>query len=235
MDITVFPSYYEPWGYTPLESVAFSVPTITTTLAGFGLWVDKQREHAGRGGHPTRRLQRQGGRGEDRRLAAALQRAGRETCLRDARFGLRDIGNCALGAPFRRLRTGLLRGCRKFGDPYQPRRARREQRPQRTDQFRTPAALRREAQLEPHDGRQNPAQAPACPGRTFAQPLVVLEPRAPATCSKASTRHSGPNAERNPIAFLDKTERGAHEGAGERRRGLPRRSSTPYMRSSATI
>ena len=47
MDITVFPSYYEPWGYTPLESVAVSVPTITTTLAGFGLWVDKQREHLG--------------------------------------------------------------------------------------------------------------------------------------------------------------------------------------------
>ena len=41
MDVTVFASYYEPWGYTPLESVAFSVPTITTTLAGFGLWVNK--------------------------------------------------------------------------------------------------------------------------------------------------------------------------------------------------
>ena len=39
MDITVFPSYYEPWGYTPLESVAFSVPTITTVLSGFGQWV----------------------------------------------------------------------------------------------------------------------------------------------------------------------------------------------------
>ncbi|MDR0766528.1 MAG: glycogen/starch synthase, partial [Odoribacteraceae bacterium] len=36
MDLTVFPSYYEPWGYTPLESLAFKVPTITTTLAGFG-------------------------------------------------------------------------------------------------------------------------------------------------------------------------------------------------------
>ena len=47
MDLTVFPSYYEPWGYTPLESVAFSVPTITTTLAGFGLWVQKQPEHDG--------------------------------------------------------------------------------------------------------------------------------------------------------------------------------------------
>lgn len=40
MDISVFPSYYEPWGYTPLESLAFHVPTITTTLAGFGLWVN---------------------------------------------------------------------------------------------------------------------------------------------------------------------------------------------------
>ena len=37
-DLTVFPSYYEPWGYTPLESLAFGIPTITTSLAGFGLW-----------------------------------------------------------------------------------------------------------------------------------------------------------------------------------------------------
>lgn len=39
MDATVFPSYYEPWGYTPLESVAFGVPTVTTSLSGFGRWV----------------------------------------------------------------------------------------------------------------------------------------------------------------------------------------------------
>lgn len=38
LDISVFPSYYEPWGYTPLESIAFGVPTITTDLAGFGRW-----------------------------------------------------------------------------------------------------------------------------------------------------------------------------------------------------
>jgi glycosyltransferase involved in cell wall biosynthesis len=38
-DATIFASYYEPWGYTPLESIAFGVPTITTTLAGFGQWV----------------------------------------------------------------------------------------------------------------------------------------------------------------------------------------------------
>ena len=38
LDLTVYPSYYEPWGYTPLESVAFKVPCITTSLAGFGRW-----------------------------------------------------------------------------------------------------------------------------------------------------------------------------------------------------
>jgi glycosyltransferase involved in cell wall biosynthesis len=39
LDLTIFPSYYEPWGYTPLESVAFGVPTITDNKAGFGQWV----------------------------------------------------------------------------------------------------------------------------------------------------------------------------------------------------
>ncbi len=39
MDASVFPSYYEPWGYTPLESAAFGVPTVTTSLSGFGQWV----------------------------------------------------------------------------------------------------------------------------------------------------------------------------------------------------
>ena len=49
MDLTVFPSCYEPWGYTPLESLAFRVPTVTTTLAGFGLWVKDyyKAEHPG--------------------------------------------------------------------------------------------------------------------------------------------------------------------------------------------
>lgn len=39
VDATAFPSYYEPWGYTPLESVAFGIPTVTTQLSGFGQWV----------------------------------------------------------------------------------------------------------------------------------------------------------------------------------------------------
>ena len=40
LDITVFASYYEPWGYTPLESIAFGVPTVTTDKSGFGQWVE---------------------------------------------------------------------------------------------------------------------------------------------------------------------------------------------------
>lgn len=39
LDLGLFPSYYEPWGYTPLEALAFRVPTLTTSLSGFGLWV----------------------------------------------------------------------------------------------------------------------------------------------------------------------------------------------------
>ena len=47
MDISVFPSYYEPWGYTPLESCAFHVPTVTTSLAGFGVWAAQQKDQYG--------------------------------------------------------------------------------------------------------------------------------------------------------------------------------------------
>lgn len=37
----VFPSYYEPWGYTPLESIAMGVPAITSDLSGFGSYVQQ--------------------------------------------------------------------------------------------------------------------------------------------------------------------------------------------------
>ncbi|MCM2324538.1 MAG: alpha-glucan family phosphorylase, partial [Oligoflexia bacterium] len=37
-DLGVFPSFYEPWGYTPAESIGLAVPTITSDLAGFGMW-----------------------------------------------------------------------------------------------------------------------------------------------------------------------------------------------------
>ncbi|MCQ2095881.1 MAG: glycogen/starch synthase [Bacteroidaceae bacterium] len=46
-DLCIYPSYYEPWGYTPLESIAFHVPCITTDLAGFGLWASQEGGETG--------------------------------------------------------------------------------------------------------------------------------------------------------------------------------------------
>ncbi|WP_018124450.1 alpha-glucan family phosphorylase [Desulfovibrio oxyclinae] len=48
MDLTVFPSFYEPWGYTPMESASFAVPTVTSNRAGFGQWVLEKHPD----GHP---------------------------------------------------------------------------------------------------------------------------------------------------------------------------------------
>ncbi len=42
IDLTLFPSYYEPWGYTPLESIAFGIPTVTTDKSGFGMWASDE-------------------------------------------------------------------------------------------------------------------------------------------------------------------------------------------------
>ena len=44
MHLGVFPSYYEPWGYTPLEAGAFSVLSVTTDLAGFGKFVKESTD-----------------------------------------------------------------------------------------------------------------------------------------------------------------------------------------------
>lgn len=49
MDLTAFPSFYEPWGYTPAESISVGVPTVTTELAGFGVWARKQAIEATQG------------------------------------------------------------------------------------------------------------------------------------------------------------------------------------------
>lgn len=46
-DMCLYPSYYEPWGYTPLESCAFSIPTLTTDLSGFGQWINEELGHTG--------------------------------------------------------------------------------------------------------------------------------------------------------------------------------------------
>lgn len=43
LDVSIFASYYEPWGYTPHESLSFYVPTVTTSLAGFGKWMEGHR------------------------------------------------------------------------------------------------------------------------------------------------------------------------------------------------
>ncbi|HTA83498.1 MAG TPA: alpha-glucan family phosphorylase, partial [Bacteroidia bacterium] len=48
-DISAFPSYYEPWGYTPLESIAFHIPTITTNVTGFGIMLHSNDLNIGKG------------------------------------------------------------------------------------------------------------------------------------------------------------------------------------------
>jgi glycogen(starch) synthase len=37
----IFPSYYEPWGYTPMETIALGLPAVTTDLSGFGAYVER--------------------------------------------------------------------------------------------------------------------------------------------------------------------------------------------------
>jgi glycogen(starch) synthase len=37
----IFPSAYEPWGYTPLECMALGVPAVTSDLSGFGRYVQQ--------------------------------------------------------------------------------------------------------------------------------------------------------------------------------------------------
>ncbi|RKP07360.1 glycogen synthase [Thamnocephalis sphaerospora] len=40
----VFPSYYEPWGYTPAECTVMGVPSVTTNLSGFGCFMEDNIE-----------------------------------------------------------------------------------------------------------------------------------------------------------------------------------------------
>jgi len=57
MDLTVFPSFYEPWGYTPMESGAFAVPTVTSDRAGFGQWIMEKYPEGHAGVHVLNRLE----------------------------------------------------------------------------------------------------------------------------------------------------------------------------------
>lgn len=46
----IFPSYYEPWGYTPVETAASGVLSVTTDMAGFGQYMlDKTRKDERKG------------------------------------------------------------------------------------------------------------------------------------------------------------------------------------------
>jgi len=56
----VFPSFYEPWGYTPMECAALGVPSVTSDLAGFGTFIRSSIE-----GHEDRGLKILNRRGKD--------------------------------------------------------------------------------------------------------------------------------------------------------------------------
>ncbi|WP_228466926.1 glycosyltransferase [Adhaeribacter swui] len=53
----IFPSYYEPWGYTPLECIARGVPAVTSDLAGFGDYLANRQvdEETARGTYVIKR------------------------------------------------------------------------------------------------------------------------------------------------------------------------------------
>src|SRR5947208_2378792 len=40
-NLGIFPSYYEPWGYTPMECSVLGLPAVTTDLSGFGAYVQR--------------------------------------------------------------------------------------------------------------------------------------------------------------------------------------------------
>ena len=49
-NLGVFPSFYEPWGYTPMECLAFGIPAITSDLAGFGDFTRSQKKGSAKKG-----------------------------------------------------------------------------------------------------------------------------------------------------------------------------------------
>ena len=76
-DQTVFASYYEPWGYTPQESIAFGIPTITTTLSGYGAWYNSNFSENEK---PVYVLER--GEGEEESFVASLAERIKENMLK---------------------------------------------------------------------------------------------------------------------------------------------------------
>jgi glycogen synthase len=69
----IFPSYYEPWGYTPMECVAMGVPAVTTDLSGFGAYVQRHiAQHQEQGIYVLNRRERSFDQAADE-LAARLE------------------------------------------------------------------------------------------------------------------------------------------------------------------
>ncbi len=58
MDLGAYPSFYEPWGYTPAECIAVGVPTVTTDCAGFGGWAAQEGLGEDAGVHVLARYER---------------------------------------------------------------------------------------------------------------------------------------------------------------------------------
>ena len=65
-DFGVFPSFYEPWGYTPHESLAHAVPAVTTDRSGFGIWVRENMKDNQPGVAVIPRMGREDGQAIDR-------------------------------------------------------------------------------------------------------------------------------------------------------------------------
>jgi len=49
-DLGIFPSYYEPWGYTPVECIAAGIPAVTSNVSGFGSYISRQAGISGASG-----------------------------------------------------------------------------------------------------------------------------------------------------------------------------------------
>ncbi|MCH5277164.1 MAG: alpha-glucan family phosphorylase [Desulfovibrionaceae bacterium] len=107
-DLGVFPSWYEPWGYTPHESAAYGVPTVTTDLSGFGIWAREQESQQGDTDGVTVVSRRMAGYGEvvDSLRQALLTCATQPTAELDAqRRAVRALAGHASWADFFPLYT----------------------------------------------------------------------------------------------------------------------------------
>ena len=110
----IFPSYYEPWGYTPLECVARGVPSVTSDLSGFGTYLTKNMpDYGGRGMYVVHRRHRSF---EDslRELAEWLYGFCRleRRPHRPPQQGRKLLRPVRLGPPAGQLRQGLRNGPR---------------------------------------------------------------------------------------------------------------------------